>query len=178
MAKLKVYRVPAGFHDAYVAAPSQKAALAAWGSDADLFARGVAEVVTDAALTKAPLTAPGEVIKVSRGSAAEQMAALPTDARKPAKARTAKAAPPPKPKRAAKPKPRPSRAKLDAAEQALADAEDRWRTALAELAEEEASLARRKRALVAERGEEQAKLEAARGRAEEVYDHAMAVWRG
>jgi hypothetical protein len=41
--KLKVYRTAAGFHDAYVAAPSQKAALAAWGSDHDLFARGGAE---------------------------------------------------------------------------------------------------------------------------------------
>lgn len=29
--KLKVYRTPIGFHDAYVAAPSQKAALKAWG---------------------------------------------------------------------------------------------------------------------------------------------------
>ena len=34
MPKLKVYRTPIGFHDAYVAAPSQKAALDAWGSDA------------------------------------------------------------------------------------------------------------------------------------------------
>ncbi len=32
--KLKVFRTPAGFHDAYVAAPSRKAALAAWGADA------------------------------------------------------------------------------------------------------------------------------------------------
>jgi hypothetical protein len=29
-AKLKVFRTPIGFHDAYVAAPSQKAALEAW----------------------------------------------------------------------------------------------------------------------------------------------------
>ena len=40
--KLKVFRTPIGFHDAYVAAPSQKAALQAWGTDTDLFARGVA----------------------------------------------------------------------------------------------------------------------------------------
>ena len=45
---LKVYRTPIGFHDAYVAAPSQKAALAAWGADANLFARGSAEQVTEA----------------------------------------------------------------------------------------------------------------------------------
>ena len=48
MAKLKVFRTPTGFHDAYVAAPSRKAALAAWGAEADLFARGTAEEVTDA----------------------------------------------------------------------------------------------------------------------------------
>ena len=54
MPALKVYRTPIGFHDAYVAAPSQKAALQAWGSDANLFARGVAELVTDPALTAEP----------------------------------------------------------------------------------------------------------------------------
>ena len=84
--QLKVYRTPIGFHDAYVAAPSQKAALAAWGSDADLFARGVAEVVTDAALTKEPLAHPGEVVRRLRGSADYHFAARPA---KKAKARKA-----------------------------------------------------------------------------------------
>lgn len=37
--KFKVFRTPAGFYDASVAAPSRKAALAAWGSHAGLFAR-------------------------------------------------------------------------------------------------------------------------------------------
>ena len=73
--KLKVFRTPAGFHDAYVAAPSRKAALADWGADADLFARGVAEEVTDPALLEEPLARPGEVVRRSRGSAAEQLAA-------------------------------------------------------------------------------------------------------
>jgi hypothetical protein len=36
-ARLKVFRTPIGFHDAYIAAPSQKAALEAWGSDKDIF---------------------------------------------------------------------------------------------------------------------------------------------
>jgi len=65
--KLKVYRTPIGFHDAYVAAPSQKAALEAWGSDANLFAHGLAEVVTDEALTREPLEHPGKIIKRLRG---------------------------------------------------------------------------------------------------------------
>ena len=44
---LKVFRTAAGFHDAYVAAPSRKAALEAWGADVDLFARGIAEHPAD-----------------------------------------------------------------------------------------------------------------------------------
>ena len=75
--KLKVFRTPIGFHDAYVAASSRKAALAAWGADADLFARGVAEEVTDPTLTAAPLARPGEVVRVVRGTMAEHLAALP-----------------------------------------------------------------------------------------------------
>ena len=58
-----------------VAAPSQKAALQAWGSDADLFARGIADVVTDEALTAEPLASPGKVIRKLRGTADEQLAA-------------------------------------------------------------------------------------------------------
>ena len=43
--RLKVFRTAIGFHDAYVAAPSRKAALEAWGTDKDLFARGVARLL-------------------------------------------------------------------------------------------------------------------------------------
>jgi hypothetical protein len=75
--KLKVYRTPIGFHDAYVAATSQREALKAWGADVDLFARGVAEAVTDEALARAPLEKPGEVVRVVRGTNDEHMAALP-----------------------------------------------------------------------------------------------------
>jgi hypothetical protein len=79
MPKLKVYRTSTGFHDAYVAAHSQKAALKAWGSKHDLFARGVAEAVTDPVLAKEPLAHPGEVIKRLCGTTAEQISALPRD---------------------------------------------------------------------------------------------------
>src|SRR5687768_886534 len=114
--KLKVFRTATGFHDAYVAAPSRKAALAAWGADANLFARGVAEEITDPQLTAAPLERPGEVIKVSRGDLAAQLKAL--GPRKKAKGK-AKAEEPTKPRNAAKPKPPPKRDKVDAAEAAL-----------------------------------------------------------
>ncbi|MGX7895553.1 hypothetical protein [Tsuneonella sp. HG222] len=126
--KLKVFRTATGFHDAYVAAPSRKAALEAWGATADLFARGMAEEVTDPALTADPLARPGEVIAVSRGDLAAQIAALGPKKRaaKPKPEATlaptaGKAKPTPKPK----PRPRPpSRDALEAAEQALAEAED------------------------------------------------------
>ena len=75
-AKLKVFSTPIGFEDAFVAAPSQKAALAAWGASTDLFARELAREVTDPGLMKDPLAKPGQVIKVPRGTRAQQLAAL------------------------------------------------------------------------------------------------------
>src|SRR5919112_796571 len=121
--RLKVYRTPIGFHDAYVAAPSQKAALAAWGVDHNLFAKGMADVVTDPDLAKEPLAKPGTVIKRLRGTAEEQLAALVSDPprrrqaprKEPRGEREPKRKPPPPPK----PKPRPSRSDLDRAEEAL-----------------------------------------------------------
>ncbi len=82
---LKVFRTPFGFHDAYVAAASQKAALEAWGSESNLFASGTAERVIEPELMKGPLDRPGEVIKVLRGSRDEQVAALGEAAGKPEK---------------------------------------------------------------------------------------------
>ncbi|MES2753872.1 MAG: hypothetical protein V4659_04330 [Pseudomonadota bacterium] len=152
--KLKVYRTPIGFHDAYVAAASQAAALRAWGASANLFARGVAEVVTDPALSAAPLAAPGSVVKVARGSAAEHLAALPKGKGKKKAVAVAKAA------RTPKPKPRPSRGKYDAAEAALA----------ALLVEQERALAAFEAA--------QAKAEALRDRARDAYRSALAEWEG
>jgi hypothetical protein len=113
---LKVFRTSAGFHDAYVAAPSRKAALEAWGAKVDLFARGVAEQVTDKALMAEPLEHPGEVIMKSRGGLADQLKALgPRKATRKKEDRPAKT----------RPRKPPSRARLDKAEAALADAEKR-----------------------------------------------------
>lgn len=174
MAKLKVFRTPIGFHDAYVAAPSRKAALAGWGADKDLFARGAAEEVTDPALTAAPLARPGEVVKVSRGSREEQLAALPeatpkVAAKRGRAARAAKADP--------KPKPKPSRNALDAAEQALAEAETRHEDERTALAEEEAALERRKRDAKRAHDAEVARLERERMAAESDYRAALETWR-
>jgi hypothetical protein len=173
-AKLKVFRMPVGFHDAYVAAPSQKAAAETWGASPDVFSRGEAEQVTDPALTEEPLARPGEVIKRLRGTPAEQIAALgPTG--KPPKA--VKSAPAAKRKAPPKPKPRPSRDALDEAETDLAEAEARSGAVLAEIAKREAALAREREAAERKQAEGRRKLEARLEKTRAAYEAAMRKWR-
>jgi len=191
--KLKVYRTVAGFHDAYVAAPSQKAALEAWGSDRDLFARGIAEQVTDPALTAEPLTAPGTVVKRSRGTTAEQIAALPdpqpdTPERdaptgkvraKPPSPGSAKAKSksPPKPPPRAKPDPKPSGTALDAAEETLAAVKADYAGRERALAAREAALTRERRAFDRDRAAALDAAQTARDDAQARYDTALRAWR-
>ena len=169
MARLKVFRTAIGFHDAYVAAPSRAAALRAWGADKDLFARGAAEEVTEPDLTAEALARPGEVVRRSRGTAAEQLAALPPKVAK-------KAAPAPPQKKTRSPK--PDRAELDAAEAALGAAEARARRALEDIAEREAALARERRAVEREGRDAVRRLERERDRAAAAYGRAVAAWEG
>lgn len=167
---LKVFRTAIGFHDAYVAAPTQKAALEAWGADRNLFTSGRAELVTDPALSRAPLADPGKVVKVLRGTEAEQLAAL--DHVTPRRTRAKTAAVPP-----AKPAPRPSRATLDRAERALAAAEAHHARAIKALAEREAELRDQRRALERARDEDLDALSEKVDRARDAYDDAMRAWR-
>ncbi|WP_294394892.1 hypothetical protein [uncultured Sphingomonas sp.] len=169
-AKLKVFRTPIGFHDAYVAGPSQKAALAAWGSDHDLFARHEAELVTDPALTEQPLAEPGAVIRRLRGSEAEQIAAL-GDGKVPPKAKPNRAPAP-------KPRPRPKRTALDQAEQRLSAARDRQREEQQALAAREAVLAAERRAMEARQRAETRDLEAKVDSEQASYDAALRRWHG
>ena len=180
--KLTVYRTVAGFNDAYVAAPSQKAALAAWGNDRDLFARGIAEQVTDPGLMAEPLASPGTVVKHSRGTAAEQIAALP-EQRAPAAPRDADADPKPaakpraKPQAKPKPKPRPKRDELDAAEDALTSLRADFDRKKKDLAEREAALAQDRRALEQARSSSvEAAEDALRGQ-KQAYEEAVHRWR-
>lgn len=181
--KLKVFRTPIGFHDAYVAAPSQKAALEAWGSEKDLFSAGAAERVDDPELMREPLANPGKVIRRVRGTMAEHIAALPKDTPRRAKSapsvskaagpsrRRAKPAPP------RKPKPRPSRQPLDRAEAELAEIEQRHQGERDALARRQAELDRERRKIEAaqERARQQVerRVEAARDR----YNRAIRQWR-
>ena len=163
--KLKVFRTPIGFHDAYVAAPSQKAALEAWGVDTNLFARGSAEQVTDAELIKVPLEHPGQVVKVLRGTKAEQLAALaeqePDRSQKPRRSRAGEAQV--VPKRSTKRPPKPSRSNVDNAEKALEGLAERHEKALAALDKQQKELEGKRRDLLRrqerERDEAQEKLE-------------------
>ena len=174
--KLKVFRTTAGFHDAYVAAPSQKAALEAWGADANLFARGIAEQVTDPGLMAAPLERPGEVIKLSRGDLSAQLKALgprrmraratPEDD-EPAAAR---------PRKAARPKPPPKRDKVDAAEDALEQARQRHERAEKALEAQRDAIERKLEALRSKQEKERARLERKRDEAREAYREALKWW--
>lgn len=169
---LKVFRTSTGFHDAYVAAPSRAAALRAWGSANDLFARGGAEEITDPALMKEPLDRPGEVIRKSRGSIADQLAALPPDQPR------SKASPPTPPQaRTRKPRPRPSRAKLDKAEAEAKSLTSAHRQKLAELESREADLRRERRTLEACQTKEREKANRTVEKARSAYDGAVERWR-
>ena len=177
-AKLKVFRTPIGFHDAYVAAPSQKAALEAWGTTVNLFARGTAEQVTDAKLMKAPLERPGEVIKVLRGSEQEQIKAL---GKVPAKGKRRggdkAGAPPPTPPLKGRGE-RPSRAGVEKAEKALQAAEQRHAQAIARIKAEVEALERKRREAEEAYRAERRKLEEGVEEARERYSAAMAKWAG
>lgn len=180
--KLKVFRTGAGFYDAYVAAPTQKAAIEAWGADPRTFARGDAEVVTDPALIAEALAKPGEVIRKKRGELAEQLAAL-GPARKP-KAPREQPEPMPaaKPARAAaaarpKPRPRPRRDALERAEAAMRAFEAESRESLAALRAREAALAKERRELEQRQEAARAKLARALEAEQAKYEQAMDRWR-
>ncbi|MBU3079275.1 hypothetical protein [Sphingomonas quercus] len=181
MPKLKVYRTSIGFHDAYVAAPSQKAALAAWGAGSNLFARGEAELVEDASLAEEPLAHPGKVIKRSRGSTVDHLAALPADRPK-ARAKTDDNADR-KPRRAtakagAPPTPRPSRTALDKAEEALERAIARRDAGAREFKRRQAELDEERHRAEQAADAEISRREQAREHEKAAYDRAIKAWRG
>jgi hypothetical protein len=172
--KLKVFSTPTGFHDAYVAAPSRKAALEAWGAEADLFARGSAEQVTDARLTAEPLARPGEVIRVSRGDLAAQLKAL-GPKKKPVASKKHAARPERQP---AKPKPPPRRDKVDQAEAALEQARRKQAGERAGLEKQRDAIERKLDALDARHVKETARLEERFERVRAAYRAALQNWSG
>ena len=172
--KLKVFVTPIGFHDAYVAAPSQKAALEAWGADSNIFAQGIAEQVTDPELMEEPLANPGKVIKRVRGSADEHFAELDRAAPRKKAAKESGKVVQLKPK---KPKPKPSRDELEAAEEALEKAERKQRKKLREIDQELQALERKRRGLQRKIEAERDKLAEKAEQARANYERAMREWR-
>jgi hypothetical protein len=164
--KLKVFRTAIGFHDAYVAAPSQKAALEAWGASSNLFAIGKE-------LTKEPLASPGKVIRRVRGSLEEHLAAGPE--RKKAKPRQTNPSKPPR--RAKTTKPRPSRDKLDQAEAALEKAQADAVSEMGALDRRAADLRREREAAEVRRADAIAQLERELDRVRRRYGRALERWR-
>ncbi|MCA1372317.1 MULTISPECIES: cell envelope biogenesis protein TolA [unclassified Bradyrhizobium] len=79
--KLKTYQTSLGFYDQAIAAPSMKAALAAWGASSNLFHQGVARETDDPDVVAATLAKPGVVLRRPVGSDGPytESAELPTD---------------------------------------------------------------------------------------------------
>lgn len=177
--KLKIFRTAIGFHDAYVAAPSQKAALEAWGSDRNLFAMGAAEAVEDGPLAEKARATPGKVIKVVRGTAEQHIAALPKARTKPAKTPSRQMAPKaPAAKKVPAPKklPRPSHAAVDRAEKTVQKVEQARTSDLDRIDREIAALTAKRRTA---RDRHDDKLAAAReelNSAQDDYDRRLAKW--
>jgi hypothetical protein len=173
--KLKVFRTPIGFHDAYVAAPSRKAALEAWGAESNIFAQGMAEEVTDPKLMEEPLSRPGEVIRRLRGSEDEHVAALGSEDRPstrpaPASGRGGKT------EKAKSRPPKPSRAELDAAEEAIDKADRKQRKAIGEIEQKMERLERERRELQRRHERQRDTLVEERDRARSAYERAMRAW--
>jgi hypothetical protein len=184
-AKLNVFRTPIGFHDAYVAAPSQKAALEAWGSSTDLFTQGAAEVVTDPQLTREPLARPGEVVRKARGSEGEHVRALGRSHQsgslmgtRQSKTKKQEGGPRIKSGVTKKRGRRPSSAAVERAEGALAQVEAKHRDALAGLKAAAEALDKRRRALERKQRGERERLGAKLDEARERYRSAMEEWAG
>ena len=178
--KLKVFRTAIGFHDAYVAAPSRKAALEAWGADANIFAQGIAEQVTDPKLMEEPLARPGEVIRKLRGSHDEHVAELAkSDKAKGKKEDGSRLRAGMTKEEKAKPRPpKPKRDALDAAEEAFEKAEKKQRKALSKIDEQIQKLERERRDLQRKQERERDELAEEVERARSAYERAMRAWRG
>jgi hypothetical protein len=175
--KLKVFVTPIGFHDAYVAAPSQKAALEAWGADANIFAQGIAEQITDPKLMEEPLANPGKVIRRLRGSAEEHVAALGKTAAKKKDGSRIKSGMTKEDRPKSPRPPKPSRAELDAAEEALEKAEKKQRKALRKIDEQVQKLERERRDLQRKHERERDKLAEEVDSARSAYERAMRSWK-
>ena len=144
--KLKVFQAQFGFYDSVVAAPSQAAALRAWGTHQNLFASGEATVTTDEAAVAAATAHPETPLRRAIGSRdafSLEPASLP---KVPDAPKTAAANPIVKSKPRAPAKPTADRSKLDAAETALHALDESRKAEEADFRREEDELEARREA--------------------------------
>lgn len=149
---LKVFQAHLGFYDTVVAAPSQKAALEAWGAGKGEFAKGFAKVTNEPVAVESALSNPGVVLRRPFGSSGRfKSDADPVPAPKVS----------PKAERAAKKRRREAaKATREAAARELREAEDQAKRMRQEIRKREAEFAREKAA-----AERQARKRVARARA-------------
>lgn len=168
--RLNVYVTPAGFYDAVIAAPNQKAALEAWGAQADLFAQKLAEAETDQAWRAKALASPGEVLKKPRGDAAELLA-RPAPAKRAAAKKSATPAGKLRPS-TPPPKPPADRSKLDDAEAAVEHASGELQKVRDAFAQQRSELEEAERLAVRDAQAVADKAEAARKREATAFERA------
>jgi hypothetical protein len=148
-ARLKVFQTHLGFYDTVVAAPSQAAALRAWGTHQNLFAEGQARVTEDDQAIEAALAHPEIPLKRAVGST-DPFALEPVGLPKlPDMPEAKKVKPAPKSRTVVRKKPPADRSALDAAEAALRDLDETRK-------QEETDFRRRQDDLEAERKAAQA----------------------
>ena len=143
--KLKVLQAQFGFFDTVVAVPSQAAALRLWGTHQNLFATGHARVVIDEAAIAAALEHPGTLLRRVVGSNdpfAIEPTSLPKIPDVPEPMPVSKRAAPMKPEAKADPARRPpaDRSRLDAAEAALGELDNRRKQEEADLQRQQEEL--------------------------------------
>lgn len=171
--KLKVFQAQFGFYDSVVAAPSQAAALRAWGIHQNLFASGEARLATDEAAATVALEHPLTPLRRALGSRdpfALQPANLPKAPDPPKRAVKATATAPAGKPASAPSRPEADRSKLTAAEAALRDVDERRNI-------EEAAFARELDALEAKRSAAQDAYVEARKQASAALGAARAAYR-
>lgn len=141
-----------GFYDTVVAAPSQKAALEAWGAGKSAFAKGFAKVTNDPVAVQNALANPGVVLRRPFGNGGPfKRDADPVRAPKVS---------PRQQREAEKRRKQAARAAREAAERELREAEAEAKQARVEIRRREAEFAREKA-----QAEKQARKRIARARA-------------
>ena len=142
--RLKVFQAQFGFYDSVVAAPSQAAALRAWGTRQNLFASGQAKVTTDQETVAVAKVHPETPLRRAIGSS-DPFALEPTGLPK-VPPLPKKVKPSVKLKPAAPAEPAPDRSKLDAAEKALRQLNGRRKVVEAEFRREQEETEERRQA--------------------------------